>query len=420
MNRLGIWFGRAMWLGILADWLRGVPAIFAPNWTLGLAGQKVSENPTWVAFAALLLVLLSLFYIPGAGDPYRYPASAWLGVAARLPMVVFFLCLYAGQYAVIGIIDLFLLLVQLPLLILVWRRPAPFGDIPDARIPQTKGQDVFEYDGSTFAEVKGVVFREPYDSLPSHRGLGLANFTQFFNASARNLIDKRDIRPRFDKLIHANGICYSGVWRIDWDSPYTGYFANGAQGLVLARLSVAGSQLTRGHRRAFGIAGKVFPTMDPNAKVKPGNFVTVNNLSGTRDRYITDAVVTNMPTIGFDPAANFVNRVIFRMMDTRPGYRLLHPISTLGLPRGSPIVTPDLLMLKVREGTAKADANDFRDELRLRNYPNHILVYTINVRSFSETKWTRLGTIEFTEDVISEGGDKRLHFWIPQDLPSHN
>jgi hypothetical protein len=185
-------------------------------------------------------------------------------------------------------------------------------------------------------------------------------------------------------------------------------------------MSVAGAQLTRGSRRAFGIAGKVFPTTDPREKVKPGNFVTVGHLSGTRQKYITDAVVSNSPTIGLDPGANFVNRVIFRMMDTRPGLRLLHPISTLGLPRGSKVVTPDLLMLKVQEGTVKVDAGDFRDELRLKNYPNHTLVYTINVKNFGDTNWTQLGTIEFTEDVVSEGSDKRLHFWIPQDVPNQN
>lgn len=419
MNKAAIWFGRALWLGIVVDWVQALPAIFAPNATLAFAGQRASENPTWVAFSALLLVLLSLFYIPGAGDPYRYPASAWLGVTARLPEALFFLWLYPG-YPALGVINLVLFLSQLPLLIVVWRTPGPIGDIPEERVPNERKPGVFEYDGSTFAEVKAAVFSDPYNELPYHRGLSLGTLMQFFNASARNLIDKRDIRPRYDKLIHPNGICYTGVWRIDRDSPYTGYFARGAQGLVIARLSVAGAQLTRGYRRAFGIAGKVFPTMDPNTKLKPGNFVTVNHLSGLRDKHITDAVPTNMPTIGFDPAANIVNRVIFRMMDTRPGYRLLHPLSTLGSPPGSRVVTPDLLMLKVLEGTVKVDAEDFRDELRLQHYPNHTLVYTINVKSFTEENWTRLGVIEFTEDVVSEAGDKQLHFWIPQDIPSRN
>jgi hypothetical protein len=107
-------------------------------------------------------------------------------------------------------------------------------------------------------------------------------------------------------------------------------------------------------------------------------------------------------------------------MDSRPGYRQLFPISSLGVPPGEPLVTPELMMLKVAEGTPRVYAHDFRDELRLKNYPGGRLVYTINVKSIASSTWTRLGTIEFTADAISEGGDKRLHFWIPQDFPCRN
>jgi hypothetical protein len=277
--------------------------------------------------------------------------------------------------------------------------------------------DLYDYDGSTFREVKDVAFSGRYADLPKHRGLGPFNFLQFINDSARNLFDKRDVRPYFDKLIHSHGICHAGVWRITEPSRYTGYFAQGAEGLLIARLSVAGPQTTRGHRRAFGIAGKVYPTLDPDVKCKPGNFVTVSFLSGNKDKHVTDIEVTNMPGIGLDPGANFVNRVIFRMMDTRPGYRQLYPISTLGVPAEGPVVTPDLFRLKVADGTPRINAADFRDELRLHNYPGGRLVYTIDVRNFDEPDWTRLGAIELTEDAVSEGGDKRIHFWIPRDLP---
>jgi hypothetical protein len=420
VNKPAIWLGRALWLGVLVDWLRAIPAIFAPQWVLSVTGLGGTASPVWVAFSALLLFLLSLFYLPGAMDPYRSLISAKLAVPARLLLALFFLWLYPGQYPHLGLVDLVVFLIQLPLLIVLLRTPAPPGDIPEEGVPEAATQTVFEYDGSTFEEVREVVWREPYNVLPYHRGVGLGTFIQLFNASARNLADRRDIRPRFDKLIHINGICYTGVWRIDQDSPYTGYFARGAEGLVIARLSVAGQQIMRGQRRAFGIAGKVFPTLDRGLKVRPGNFVTVSHLSGTWEKHIINIHVTNQPTIGLDPAANLINRVIFRMMDTRPGYRLLHPLSTLGLKPGSKVVTPDLLMLRVRDGTPRIDAEDFREELRLKHYPNHTLVYTINVRSFWENNWTRIGTIEFTEDVVSEGGDKRLHFWIPQDIPNRN
>src|SRR5262249_9621482 len=148
-----------------------------PNWVLSLAGQRVSENPTWVAFAALLLFLLSLFYLPGAGDPYRYPVSAWLGVVCRLPQALFFLWLYPGQYAALGLVHLALFVIQVPLLILVLRAPAPLGTIPEDRVPDDPRPDPFEYSGSTFAEVRAVVFEEPYPELPYHRGLSMATLT---------------------------------------------------------------------------------------------------------------------------------------------------------------------------------------------------------------------------------------------------
>jgi hypothetical protein len=105
-------------------------------------------------------------------------------------------------------------------------------------------------------------------------------------------------------------------------------------------------------------------------------------------------------------------------MDTRPGYRQLFPISTLGIKPGEPVVTPDLLLLRPADGTLRVNAKDFRDEIRIHHYPGGRLVYDILVKNFGDADWTRLGSITFTEDTVSEGSDKRLHFWIPRDLPN--
>lgn len=424
MLRPASWFGLAVWLGIVADWIPAVPSIVAPGWSLAALGQRPTTSATWLAFSGLLTVLLSLFFVPAALAPYRYPASAWLAVTARPLEAIFFLAIWRGLYTAFGLVDLALFVLQLPLLLLTMAQtPAPASapaSAPRGGASMLSQDDIFDYDGSTFAEVKAVAFSGPYDTLPTYRGLGPKTFLQFFNASARNLADKRDIRPRYDKLIHANGICFTGVWKVDRPSPYTGYFAQGSEGLLIARFSIAGPQVTRGKSRALGIAGKIFPTRDPNEKVKPGNFVTVTTLSGTKEPYVTAMRPTNSAQVGSNPAAKLINRVIFRLMDTRPGYRQLHPISTLGVPRGATVVTPDLMMLSVAEGTPRIAAQDFRDELRLRNYPGNRLVYTINVKMFDEPDWTRLGSMTFDEDAIGEGGDKRIHFWIPRDVPNLN
>jgi membrane protein YdbS with pleckstrin-like domain len=76
------WFKRAVWLGIVADWVLAIPVIFAPQWVLGILGLRATADPTWTAFAGLLVLLLSLFYIPGANQPHRFRFSAWLAVFA--------------------------------------------------------------------------------------------------------------------------------------------------------------------------------------------------------------------------------------------------------------------------------------------------------------------------------------------------
>lgn len=407
-----LWLKRTLWAGIVADWVLGIPAIFWPEGVLNLLGIRPTADPVWTAFAAMILILLSISYIPGANQPYRYRYNAWVAVLARPPGVFFFLILNPGVYPLFGLLDLVLFLSQFPFLVKTMQARPEIGPEQD--------KQVFDYAGSSYREVKEAAWSGPYAELPKHKGLRPGTFIQFLNDSARNMHDRRDIRQKYDKLIHAHGICFAGTWRIDADSPYSGYFVKGSRGLLIARGSVAGLFTRRGFPRSFGIAGKIFPTFDPEERVWPANFVTVSHLSGSKAPYITDIDMSNGPTVGLDPIANIINRVIFRFMDTRPGYRQLFPISTLGLKPDDKVVTPDLMMLKVAEGTPRIDAEDFRDELRLSNYPGGKLVYTINVKNFDEEHWTRLGAIEFTEDVISEGSDKRLHFWIPRDIPTQS
>ena len=75
-----------------------------------------------------------------------------------------------------------------------------------------------------------------------------------------------------------------------------------------------------------------------------------------------------------------------------------------------------MIQLKVAEGTPRVDADDFRDELRLKNYGGN-LIYDIRVKMFDDPNWSRIGRIEFTEEGLCEGCDKRIHFWIPRDIP---
>ena len=77
----------------------------------------------------MLLFLLSLFYIPGAVNCFRYRSIAVLSVLARFAGVIFFLFIWPG-YPLFAGIDLVFGVVQLVLLVLAinllgdWMRDA--------------------------------------------------------------------------------------------------------------------------------------------------------------------------------------------------------------------------------------------------------------------------------------------------------
>jgi hypothetical protein len=94
-----------MWVGIVANLAMALPALFRPAQMLEMMGLPGASAPVWLAFSALLLILLSAFYVPAAVDPYRYRANAWLAVGGRLAGTVFFF-LQGRQYWLLGAFDL--------------------------------------------------------------------------------------------------------------------------------------------------------------------------------------------------------------------------------------------------------------------------------------------------------------------------
>jgi hypothetical protein len=122
-----VWFGRAVWLGIFVNCTFAIPAMFWPNATLALTGQTPDlEHPVWPAAASMLLVLLSLFYIPGALDPRRYKATAILSLVARLSGSSFFLLFWRNTYPYVGYVDLAFLILEAPLLYLALHQQSDY------------------------------------------------------------------------------------------------------------------------------------------------------------------------------------------------------------------------------------------------------------------------------------------------------
>lgn len=116
MNSAAKWFGRVTWVGILANFGLGIPALIAPNALLARFSLPPANPTMWPMFAAWLLMLLSLFYMPGANDPIYYRINAWLAVFSRLAGVIFF-CGFHRDYIMFGLFDLTFLIPEFILLL---------------------------------------------------------------------------------------------------------------------------------------------------------------------------------------------------------------------------------------------------------------------------------------------------------------
>ncbi|HUR34846.1 MAG TPA: hypothetical protein VM032_13685 [Vicinamibacterales bacterium] len=119
------WFTRVMWVGIAANLGLALPTLFAPQRMLAFSRLPQAEPLLWVRFAALLLILLSAFYVPAALNPHRYRPVAWLAVGARLAGVIFFVFLQPAEYRTLGYFDLVFFIPEFALLVALTRRGGP-------------------------------------------------------------------------------------------------------------------------------------------------------------------------------------------------------------------------------------------------------------------------------------------------------
>jgi hypothetical protein len=110
--RAQMWFKRVMWLGIVANFALAVPTLLAPERMIEFVGLPMPTPLLWTRFAALLLIILSLFYIPAAIDPVRYRLVAYLTLVSRLFGFVFFVLFQAAEYHMFGYFDLVFLVPQ--------------------------------------------------------------------------------------------------------------------------------------------------------------------------------------------------------------------------------------------------------------------------------------------------------------------
>ena len=140
---------------------------------------------------------------------------------------------------------------------------------------------------SRFNEVRDVVFSptEAKNSLEQqelnvyldnklpHYEVSSSNFIKdgvnlLVGDAQRTLNETADYYPRLEKHLHSNGICFAGTWSITKKTHYTGYFKQGAQGLIIARASTALTETQHGDTRAFGMEVKINRYADGTEKAR--------------------------------------------------------------------------------------------------------------------------------------------------------
>lgn len=320
----------------------------------------------------------------------------------------------------------------------------------------------YQYTGSTFNEVRSAVLDEPYYGStwgkPGSKPLpvyptnflalteGLFSVTKrflFLDAARRTLQSHADLRwggPEkrgVQRLLHPNGICLGGVWHIDQDTPYTGYFSKGSKGRVIARYS-SGLGVRRGEKRTLSMVGKLYPTLDPNEKTRPASFITQEDLGASYPEGIHDSLLRNAPNIsavnrGFSIGSLLLVAFTFFRADMSKTIRQLYEIAELGKDRNVKTRCPEFIQFKVispRIGGGEETA-DFREEVLAQIYDagsqpkKRNLVFEIQVsdrgtiKGFLNKKlegadWRPIGTLTFDEAAASYNGDFVIHFHHPK------
>jgi hypothetical protein len=88
---MNLLFSKVVWIGIIGNWIFAFACIFFPTHLVAIFDLGVSSQ-VWMLNYAILLIILSCFYIPAANDPVRYKANCYLLILGRLiPASVYFI-----------------------------------------------------------------------------------------------------------------------------------------------------------------------------------------------------------------------------------------------------------------------------------------------------------------------------------------
>ena len=319
------------------------------------------------------------------------------------------------------------------------------------------------YRGSTFREVVDALSANPYQRvwgrageppLPVYevtlasvlRGILPFGGPHLFRKATERAVDSRaDLRwgpdrKGFRRLLHPNGICLTGTWRITGDTPYSGYFAPGSEALAVCRYSTCCTETRRGRTRSLSIVGKLFPTTDPShtTPLQTANFITQEDIGGADTDFINDAELRNAPDTtasrrGGGVPILLMTGSVFSRVDKEPTIRQLYAIAELGKPAGQPTRAPQFMRVLVHPDQPRIAGQDldFRDEIMAQIFdrgdpaPKRTLTFNLEVTDEGETtgsalrqrrtfrNWRPIGALTFNNAVASYNGDSVIHFNHP-------
>lgn len=91
MERGGLtWFQRVVWLGSVMNLGFILPALFAQGLIAkSIGAQYVDFSGIWLTMTGIVLLGVSLVYLPAVADPLRRPAAAWIVVSSRVVAAIF-------------------------------------------------------------------------------------------------------------------------------------------------------------------------------------------------------------------------------------------------------------------------------------------------------------------------------------------
>ncbi len=317
--------------------------------------------------------------------------------------------------------------------------------------------------GSRFGEVRDAIFANPYKKVwgaagePPYARVNVSFFTVMrgllrfgmnwvlLDAAKRTLASHADLRwgadgKGFQRLLHPNGVCLTGMWEITEETPYTGFFAKDARGLCIARYSTCCEETRRGNTRSLSMVGRIYPTTDRNHRdpLPTASFITQEDIGGDSTRTINEAFLRNAPNTtghrrGLGVGVLLATGLALNVAEKKPSIRQVYQIAELGKPAGVPTRAPEFMQFTVdpAQPVIPGDDLDFRDEVMAQIHdpgdptPKRKLRFIIETSDTGVTKglpikerreitnWRKIGTLTFDEAVASYNGDRVIHFNHP-------